>query len=100
MTDYVAAYEAVVRDPRYLKNLSWGKPRAGHPEATIEAHIRELEENLARLRPRLVDDEHAKLRLLIHVHDTFKADAISDAPIVHPRSHASLARAVLGGVSR
>lgn len=33
--------------------------------------------------------------MLIHVHDTFKADAKSGVPIVDPRSHASLARAFL-----
>ena len=29
---------------------------------------------------------------LIHVHDTFKAEAKKDVPILHPRSHATLAR--------
>ncbi|MEW6280197.1 MAG: hypothetical protein AB1758_16335 [Candidatus Eremiobacterota bacterium] len=36
----------------------------------------------------------ARLRILIHVHDTFKPQAC-DVAIVHPTSHASLARAFL-----
>jgi len=32
------------------------------------------------------------LKFLIHVHDTFKAEAVPDSPIIHPNSHASLAR--------
>lgn len=95
MTDYAAAWEAVVRDPRYVRNIPWGEPRSGHPEGTIEAHIRELESNLARMRARLTDDEQAKLRLLIHVHDTFKPQALQGVAIAHPQSHASLARAFL-----
>src|SRR4051812_11073277 len=85
----------ITSDPRYQRNLAWGKPRAGHPEGTIAAHIRDLERNLDRLRGKLADDEIAKLRLLIHVHDTFKPDATDGVPIRDPRSHASLARAFL-----
>jgi hypothetical protein len=33
------------------------------------------------------------LKFLIHVHDTFKADAVPNSPIKSPTSHASLARA-------
>jgi hypothetical protein len=94
-TNYAAAWEAVVRDPRYLRNIAWGQPRSGHPEGTIEAHIHELESNLARMRPRLTDVEQAKLRLLVHVHDTLKPEALQGVAIAHPQSHASLARAFL-----
>jgi hypothetical protein len=82
-------------DPRYQRNVAWGEPRSGHPEGTIAAHIRELERNLDRLRRKLTDDEIAKLRLLIHVHDTFKPEATDGVPIRDARSHASLARAFL-----
>ena len=41
------------------------------------------------------EEDIAKLEVLIHVHDTFKADAAQGVPITHPRSHASLARAFL-----
>ena len=95
MPDYDAILAAVTADARYRRNVAWGEPRAGHPEGTIAAHVRDLEKNLDRLRPKLSDDEVAKLRLLIHVHDTFKPDAREGIAIRHPQSHASLARAFL-----
>jgi len=93
--DYVDILQRVQADPRYQSNLDWGKPRSGHPEGTVRAHIEELERNLATLAPQLFADEVPKLRLLIHVHDTFKADAVSGVAISDPRSHASQARAFL-----
>ena len=93
--DAAAALEKIFADPRYQKNLDWGEPRSGHPEGTIRAHLAQLEANLARLEAKLSPQETAKLRLLIHTHDTFKPEAKADAAIVDPRSHASLARAFL-----
>lgn len=93
--NYTSVFYAVTADPRYLENLDWGEPRHGHPEGTVRAHIAELERNLKRLRRRLSADDVDKLRVLIHVHDTFKADAKSGVPIVDPRSHATLARTFL-----
>src|SRR5437868_13268962 len=93
--DYQTAFERVTADARYLQNLDWGQPRSGHPEGTVRAHIAELEGNLKRFRSRLSDEEFWKLKLLIHTHDSSKAEAASGAPITDPRSHASLARAFL-----
>jgi hypothetical protein len=87
--------QAVLADPAYQANLNWGKARRGHAEGTVRAHIAELEENLEALRGRLDENACRKLRLLIHVHDAFKAEATRGVPIEHPRSHASLARAFL-----
>jgi hypothetical protein len=87
--------QKIVADESYQANLDWGKPRRGHAEATVRAHVAELEENLDFLRPRLSEDAYWKLKLLIHVHDSFKAEATRGVPITHPRSHASLARAFL-----
>ena len=95
MTDYKSVLDAIQRDARYQNNLDWGEPRSGHPEGKIRAHIEELERNLKRLRQKLSDLEYDKLRVLIHVHDTFKADAKAGCPITDPRSHASLARSFL-----
>jgi hypothetical protein len=58
MTDYKAAFDATVLDPRYLKNLDWGEARPGHPEGTVRAHIAEIEPNLEALRSRLVDADY------------------------------------------
>ena len=97
MCDYQSAFHALTADPRYQRNLDWGEPRPGHPEGTIRAHIAELEQNLERLRPRLNEEDCWKLKLLIHAHDTFKAEAETHVPIVYPTSHASLARSFLAG---
>jgi hypothetical protein len=93
--DYSKLFEAVTMDPRYLANLDWGEPRSGHPEGTVRAHIAEIETNLDRLRPKLTGEQYWKLKLLIHTHDTFKAEAQSGVAITDPTSHASLARAFL-----
>ena len=85
--------ERILVDPRYLKNIEYGEPRSGHPEGKIKFHIAELETNLEQLSSRGISEEqYWKLKLLIHVHDTFKVEAVPDSPILHPNSHASLAR--------
>ena len=93
--DYPAVLRAVRGDPRYRRNIQWGEPRHGHPEGPICAHLEDLERNLERLRPRLSEGEVDKLRVLIHVHDTFKGKAAEGAKITDPHSHASLARVFL-----
>jgi len=95
MADLRTIFEALVAAPRYLENLDWGKARPGHPEGTVRAHIAEIEGNLESLRPKLTESEYWKLKVLIHTHDTFKADASPGASIADPKSHASLARAFL-----
>ena len=95
--DYDALFQAVTGDECYARNVEWGEPRAGHPEGKIKAHIAELERNAAAFRHRLSEDEFWKLRVLIHVHDTFKGEAREGARITDPHSHASLARRFLAG---
>ena len=84
--------ERVLTDPRYLRNIEYGEPRSGHPEGKVKYHIAELELNLEKLAPRMSEEEYWKLKFLIQIHDTFKADATPDSPIESPNSHASLAR--------
>jgi len=85
--------EKIIADPRYQKNIEYGKPRAGHPEGKVKFHIAELEDNLEKLALHGISKEqYWKLKFLIHVHDTFKADARPDVQILSPNSHASLAR--------
>lgn len=95
MKDPKLILRRIQADERYQTNLSWGRARPGHPEGSIAAHIAELEDNLSTLRPELSEQECDRLRLLIHVHDTFKPDAQAGVAIVHPNSHASLARRFL-----
>ena len=83
----------VVSDPRYQQNIEYGEPRSGHPEGKVKSHIGEMEENLEKLVSHGISEEqYWKLKFLIHVHDTFKAESIPDSPIISPNSHASLAR--------
>jgi hypothetical protein len=85
--------DKIIADSRYQKNIEYGEPRPGHPEGKIKFHIEELEENLERLASRGISEEqYWKLKLLIHVHDTFKSEAIPNTRILSPNSHASLAR--------
>ena len=89
--------ERIMADPRYQKNIEYGEPRAGHPEGKIKFHIAELEENLEKLVSHGISEEQFwRLKFLIHVHDTFKADAVPNSHILNPNSHASLARKFAG----
>jgi hypothetical protein len=93
--DYESAFQSVIADQRYQRYLDWGESRPGHPEGTVRAHIAEIEPNLDTLAPKLNDADRWKLRLLIHTHDSFKADSKPGVPISDPASHASLARSFL-----
>jgi hypothetical protein len=93
--DYRQAFDAVTSDPRYLANLDWGETRPGHPEGTVRAHIAEIESNLEQFRPVLSEEDYWKLKLLIHTHDSFKAQSKPGVAITDPTSHGSLARAFL-----
>ena len=85
--------EKLLSDPRYKANIEYGQPRSGHPEGKVKNHIKDLQANLERLRPRGISStDYWKLMFLIHVHDTFKAEADSDVPATHPRGHATIAR--------
>jgi hypothetical protein len=95
MLDIKAVFQAIVSDARYLGNLDWGESRPGHPEGTVRAHIEEIEKNLEALRDRLSEVDYWKLKILMHTHDTFKAEAQPGVGIADPKSHASLARAFL-----
>ena len=91
---YKEALESIENDDIYKNGVAWGFKRSGHPEGTIGLHIAELENNLELLKTRgtISEDEEAKIRLLIHVHDTLKYHAQPGVPIENQYSHASLAK--------
>ncbi|MBE0670302.1 MAG: hypothetical protein IH588_06925 [Anaerolineales bacterium] len=85
--------EKIKADPRYQRNIEYGEPRSGHPEGKVKFHIVDLEANLEALRGRGIGEEdYWKLKFMIHVHDSFKAEAEKYSPTLHPRNHATLAR--------
>lgn len=85
--------EKIKADSRYQRNIEYGEPRSGHPEGKVKFHIADLEANLELLRERgLTEEDYWKLKFMIHVHDSFKAEAEKNSPTLHPRNHASLAR--------
>ena len=99
MSHFETVFRQIIESPEYLRNIDWGRPRRGHPEGTVRAHIEELELNLAAFEGQISPEEYWKLQILIHVHDSFKADAKRGVPITHPESHASLARKFLQGIT-
>ena len=88
MTNYEAILSAITTDPRYQRNLDWGRPRSGHPEGSVRAHIADVERNLEAIRPKLSEPDYWKLRVLVHTHDTFKGEAQPGVPITARNSHA------------
>jgi len=72
-----ALERAIVRDPDWRQGVRWGRPRPGHPEGSVLAHIAEVLRNVdtfygdSPLRP--------TLRLIALIHDSFKRhQALSD----------------------
>ena len=88
-------YEAILRRSWTIHaiNRIWIGVSLGRDtrKGQSEAHIAELEKNLAAIQHRIKEEDYWKLKILIHTHDTFKADAIAGVSIAHPSSHSSLA---------
>src|SRR3954453_1726184 len=80
----------VTQDPDLLRGLAWGKPRKGHPEGSIGAHVADLLERLDR--ERVAGQERADLRFLALVHDSFKNQVQEWRPRTGENHHAMRAR--------
>jgi len=93
--NYKKVFEKVISDHRYKKNIEYDEARAGHPEGKVKYHIADLESNLEKLKDWLPRKEYYwKIKFLIHVHDTFKAEASQKVvSALDPHSHSSLAKA-------
>ena len=85
--------DLIKANPRYQKNIEYGQPRPGHPEGKVKFHIADLEANLEALKVKGISQENYwKLKFLIHTHDSFKAEAEKDTPVLDTRNHATLAK--------
>ncbi len=72
--------------------MTWGKPRPGHPEGTIGAHVVEV---LARVEEEAAGHparEREQLRLIALIHDACKPDVDSERPRTGSNHHAMIAR--------
>lgn len=92
-------YDRIVKDPRYLEGLMYGKPRKGHEEGSVANHLVDLDVTLLTLQKScywLGPTAFWKLKVLIHVHDSFKLEGKRrtghQVSLRDPNSHASLAR--------
>ena len=85
-----ALERAIGEDAELLRGLAWGRPRRGHPEGSVGAHVADLLEKL--------DEEgaagpmRAELRLVALVHDSFKYQVDQSRPRSGENHHAMLAR--------
>jgi hypothetical protein len=60
----------LIEDPVLLRGLAWGRPRRGHPEGSVAAHVRDLLATIDRWGE--TGARRAELRFLALVHDSLK----------------------------
>src|SRR4051812_13490576 len=65
----------LLADDELRAGLMWGRPRLGHPEGRVQAHVASM---LAMIDPD--DPMRAHLRLLALIHDSFKRRVRSTEP--------------------
>ena len=79
-----------MEDEEFQRGLFFGKPRFGHPEGEVVYHIREVLDNVDRLK---IDAKTRRdLRMITFVHDTFKHREDRSYPRDWSRHHGMLAR--------
>jgi hypothetical protein len=81
---------AVLEDPVLQEGLAWGKPRRGHPEGTVGAHVADLLEAIDRWGE--TGKRREELRFLALVHDSLKYTVNNWLPRTGTNHHATRAR--------
>ena len=81
---------AVTADPELQEGLAWGKPRRGHPEGTVGAHVADLLETIERWGE--TGQRREELRFLALVHDALKYEVKNWLPRSGENHHAMRAR--------
>jgi hypothetical protein len=81
---------ALIADPELREGLAWGRPRSGHPEGSVGAHVADLLETIDRWGE--TGQRRAELRFLALVHDAFKFRVRHWLPKVGGNHHAMRAR--------
>jgi hypothetical protein len=81
---------AVGADPVLQEGLAWGKPRRGHPEGSIGAHVSDLLQTIERWGE--TGKRREELRFLALVHDALKNKVQNWRPKTGENHHAMRAR--------
>jgi hypothetical protein len=81
---------ALAADPDLQEGLAWGKPRRGHPEGTVGAHVADLLETIERWEE--TGTRREELRFLALVHDSMKYRVQNWRPRTGANHHAARAR--------
>ena len=81
---------AIAADPILRRGLAWGKPRRGHPEGTVGAHVADLLQTLERWGE--PGKRREELRFLALVHDSLKYKVQNWRPKTGENHHAMRAR--------
>jgi hypothetical protein len=81
---------AVLEDPELREGLAWGKPRRGHPEGTVGAHVADLLETIDRWGE--TGKRREDLRFIAIVHDSMKYKVNNWLPRTGENHHATRAR--------
>lgn len=81
---------AVASDPKLIAGLEWGKPRSGHPEGSVAAHVKDLLDAIDAAGE--TGKRRAQLRFIVLVHDSMKYRVHDWLPRSGPNHHATRAR--------
>jgi hypothetical protein len=80
----------LTEDPELLAGLAWGKPRSGHPEGPVGAHVADLLRTLEEWGEE--GERRRLLRFVALVHDSFKYRVRRWLPRIWRNHHALRAR--------
>jgi hypothetical protein len=78
----------LISDPTLLSGLAWGRPRPGHPEGSVGAHVADILAEITESTGR----RRRELRFLALVHDGLKQRVRHDRGRCADNDHAVLAR--------
>jgi hypothetical protein len=81
---------AITADPILQEGLAWGRPRRGHPEGSVGAHVADLLETIERWGE--TGRRREELRFVALVHDSLKYQVQSWRPKTGENHHAMRAR--------
>ena len=81
---------ALIEDPVLQEGLAWGKPRRGHPEGSVGAHVADLLATIERWGE--TGKRREELRFLALVHDSLKYRVQNWRPKTGENHHAMRAR--------